>query len=330
VHDLVIVGTGVLGRALGVEAQRLGLDALCVGPSGVSPSFVAGRHFRLNTWTRPPDQHPGLSRELRKLDRALFPQASSLEDASRRVFAAARVPHVAGLARSVTRAERVLRVHVDSGRTLLARRVLLCPGWGPLKNTLQGSSAAVLGRALRDGSALDFSAALRSLSSLPHPVALVGAGPSALSFLEALTGPVVWVSGGPVRAPEQPRLARMFGARYREVLRTVWPSSTARVVRLTKRRGTFELGLSDGEVRQAKTLVWCGGFEAPLKLLGAAHRVLDRDGARLGLKRRSAQVFQVGPALDQLGLADWDLGPYAEWYEKGKRLLHRWSEASSD
>jgi hypothetical protein len=120
----------------------------------------------------------------------------------------------------------------------------------------------------------------------------------------------------------------MFAARYGEVLRRHAPTSTARVTRLARRRGAFVLTVSTGQVFEAKTLVWCGGYEVRRELLGpSAKVVLDDDGARLGLQRRGQPVFQVGPALDQLGLADWDLGPYAEWYEKGRRLLHRWREA---
>ncbi len=346
-RDLVIIGAGLLGSALSAEALRQGLTTCCVGPDEPSRSLAAGSLFRLNTWSKPgrsssvptveTDQHPTLSRELKARDPSRFPVASALGDVSRELLHRCGVERAPGLVRRVDATATGVRVHVGR-RVLRARAALICLGWGPLRVELERPAATKLVRA----HALDFTHALHALvdDTLRTPtIAVVGAGPSALSFLEACVGVgpsphvqldahqhVLWLSG--THAPPDPRtgVGRMFQARYAPLFRQL--EKDARVTRVPHRvtdarrsKGRWSLTTSDGVQQQVDDLVWCGGFLPPLGLLGPKHVPLVQRGVHLALQRTHRPVFQVGPALDQLGLADWDTGPFCEWFEKGKRLL---------
>jgi hypothetical protein len=229
-------------------------------------------------------------------------------------------------------------VTVTTGRTRLsARAAVLCPGWGALKVELERERA----KALISRQALDFSKAMKADLG-GQRVGLVGAGPSALSFLEGVLhlGPtkrpepksLLWFRVGAPPTPET-GVGKMFSERYGPLFRKVARSShvevvPARVTDATRAKGVWTLTTSDEEQHQVDALVWCGGFHAPLELISAHARTLqplEVDGVKLALQRHQrggpVPVFQVGPALDQLGLADWDTGPFSEWFEKGRRLL---------
>ncbi len=338
--DVAIVGSGVLGSALSAEARAQGLHVVCIGPDSPSESLVAGRWFRLNTWTKP-DQHPLLSRHLRRGER--FLPADTL------VRAATQVLHDSGAERVPARVSEIKAaprgVELRAGRSLIrANAAVLALGWGALKVEL--TKPEPLRRALKRGEhAFDFSTALLRLATraLQHPtLAVVGGGPSALSFLEACVGlspqprlgltksqRVLWFDGKtPPEAP--PGVKRMFEVRYAPLFARLKRTTqvqriSARVCAAHRRAGRWALVDDAGKTHEADGVVWCGGLSAPLELLGATHRPLVHDGVKLALQRftrgRAVPVFQVGPALDQLGLADWDTGPYAEWFEKGRRLL---------
>lgn len=318
--DVIIVGAGVLGAALSLEARKLGLSVLSIGPDQPSPSFVAGAHFRLNTWSKPADQHGPFHRGIVARDGRRFAVASALSEAAYEALQSSDVPRVYAVVMDVKSTRE--GVQVRAGRkTYVGRTVLLCLGWGRLKVELPSERAVRLVRSR----ALDFHEALNT--KLPRgTLALVGAGPSALSFLEAhrarSADRLLWFRDGTPPDPKT-KIGRMYVARYGALLRqlerdpriTIVPERVSDV-RWVKRRWCIE-------GRAADTLVWCGGFEAPLELLSKRGRVepMVLDGAKVALRRRGEPVFQLGPALDQLGLADWDVGPFAEWFEKGRRLL---------
>jgi hypothetical protein len=289
--DVIIVGAGVLGAALSLEARKLGLSVLSIGPDQPSPSFVAGAHFRLNTWSKPADQHGPFHRGIVARDGRRFAVASALSEAAYEALQSSDVPRVYAVVTDVKSTRE--GVQVRAGRkTYVGRTVLLCLGWGRLKVELPSERA----------------------------------GPSALSFLEAQLSrsseQLLWFRSGTPPDPKT-KIGRMYGARYGALLRklerdpriTIVPERVSDV-RWVKRRWCIE-------GRAADTLVWCGGFEAPLELLSKRGRVepMVLEGAKVALRRRGEPVFQLGPALDQVGLADWDVGPFAEWFEKGRRLL---------
>jgi thioredoxin reductase len=331
--DVALIGAGVLGGALAAEAKRLGLSTVVIGTRGISPSFVAGAAFRLNTWTRH-GQHPSLEAAITALDGSRFPVASTLPRAAARALSASKVARVPALATRLTTTTR--RVRVWSGNSAIdARAAVLALGWGPAKQLPSG--------------AREFSDALLCLSrgALEGRVlGVVGGGPGALSFLEACVGlspapglglhsrqRVVWLSGPP--GPERPpAIEAMFRARYTPLLQRVArrPAVVTRlerkVVRVVRQRARFTLEDDRHERHEVDELIWCTGYEAPLELIrrGATRlRPFRRGGVRLALQRVGARgpepIFQLGPALDQLGYASWDLGPFAEWFEKGRRLL---------
>jgi len=341
--DVIIVGSGVIGSALAVEARRRGLQVACVGPDQPSPSFVAGEHFRLNTWSlkarasRVPsvdgDQHATLSAQVRRRDPSTFPLARTLSDAAYTTLKSSTVTRHLGLATDVAATSDTVRVKV--GRTTLqARAAVLCLGWGPLKVQLDRARAV----ASIHKRALDFTNGLLALARGEldgKTIAVVGAGPSALSFLEAALDRSVRVLWFRTGAPLDPHtgVGRMFARRYRPLFSRLSRARSvetiaARVHDASWKAGTWSLASTDGEPRAVDALVWCGGFEAPLELINARARSLEPlvlDGVRVALQRHQRHgpvpVFQVGPALDQLGLTDWDTGPFSEWFEKGKRLL---------
>lgn len=344
--DIAIVGSGVLGSALSAEAQAQGLKVVCIGPDSPSQSLVAGRWFRLNTWTRR-DQHPLLSRLLRRGERFLPAEALSL--AAVEVLRDSGVPRVFSRVRAIEAGPS--GVFLKAGRTVIqAKAAVLALGWGAPKIEL--AAPASLRRALsRAEHAFDFPAALGQLAkrSLRQPtLAVVGGGPSALSFLEACVGlaprpglgllksqRVMWFDGNtPLRSP--PGVKKMFEARYAPLHQRLRSTDqvqrfSRRITAVQRRAGRWTLIDHEGFAHHADAIVWCTGLSAPLELLGPTHRPLVHDGAKLALQRltngRPVPVFQVGPALDQLGLADWDTGPYAEWFEKGRRLLRRLGSA---
>lgn len=334
-YDIAIVGAGVLGSALACEAKELGLDVVVVAPSGPSPSFETGAWFRLNTWVGK-GQHPRLEAAIRKLDGARFPLASTLPRAAAEALRAARVPRVKAEVRRVSWSGARVQL---SGTEVHAKAALLSLGWGAPKTLPKG--------------ALDFHAALTRLAKgqlTGRVTALVGAGPSALSFLEACVGLgpargvglgadqfVTWFRGD--TAPRQPPgVTKMYEARYGPLHRDVAKSSVVvawprRIERARRSAGRWRLVDDRGDEHVADELAWCAGYEAPLGLIerGAAGvRPFVRDGVKLGLQRVGSRgpepIFQLGPALDQLGFASWDLGPFAEWYEKGRRLLRLLAE----
>ncbi|MDP2274065.1 MAG: FAD-dependent oxidoreductase [Archangium sp.] len=339
-YDVAIVGSGVLGSALSAEARSQGLDVVCIGPDSPSESLVAGRFFRLNTWARP-DQHPLLSRVLRRGERFLPAEALS--------HAAAQVLRDSGVVRVFSRVREIQTastgVQLKAGRSIIrARAAVLALGWGAPKVEL--ARPEPLRRALKRGEhAFDFSTALQRLATRSlrqATLAVVGGGPSALSFLEACVGlsphsgleltksqRVIWFDGKtPIAAP--PGVKKMFEVRYAPLFARLKRTDqvqrcSERISAVHRRAGRWTLIEASGKAHDADGVVWCAGLHAPLELLGAMHRPLVHDGAKLALQRvtrgRTVPVFQVGPALDQLGLADWDTGPYAEWFEKGRRLL---------
>jgi Pyridine nucleotide-disulphide oxidoreductase len=347
--DVIIIGSGVIGSALAVEARRRGLEVACVGPDEPSPSFLAGDHFRLNTWSlkarasRVPsvdgDQHASLSAHIRRRDPSTFPVARTLSDAAFTALKNSNVTRHVGLARDVVATADTVRIKV--GRTTLhARAAVLCLGWGPLKVQLDRARAV----ATIHKRAFDFTNGLLALARGEldgQCIAVVGAGPSALSFLEAAVDAPVQVLWFRTGAPPNPHtgVGRMFAQRYRPLFSKLSRSRSvetiaARVHDVSWKAGTWSLASSDGETRGVDTLVWCGGFEPPLELINTRARSLEPlvlDGVRVALQRHQRNgpvpVFQIGPALDQLGLVDWDTGPFSEWFEKGKRLL-TWLEQS--
>lgn len=328
--DVAVVGTGVLGTALSHHAQGLGLSVLSIGPEHGSPSFVAGRHFRLNTWLGDL-QHGPYEGFLRRQTRARFPRADLLDLAASELRARLEVTRAPSLAtRIVLTASGELKVSTRGDGRFRARAALLAPGWG---------------RGKGPRGVLDFSTALTRLAEgrlEARRLLVVGGGPSALSFLEACAGRgplramrlradqhVTWMTGT-LHTPRLPRLSAMFTARYGRLLEVLadapWLARRAAKVVTTRRRAAGWEAVDDqGARHRVDEVVWCGGFEAPLALLGPDTSVLREDGVALGLQRVGAPLFQVGAALDQLGLASWDTGPFAEWYEKGCRVLRRLS-----
>ncbi|MFZ5446853.1 MAG: hypothetical protein ACOZQL_43100 [Myxococcota bacterium] len=335
--DVAIVGSGVLGAALAAEAHRLGLETVSIAAARRSPSFVAGEFFRLNTWSRRDDeQHPLYAAAIRTADRSRFPVAATLARAAEALVSTLPVARRQARVSAVRAAGAGVRL-VTSRGLIDARAAVLCPGWGPLE-----APPSVRRHAF------DFSSGLLRLAGRGLPgrsIAVVGAGPSALSFLEACVGlcprPGVGLRRGQhvtwfaekVTPPRLPRVRRMFEARYGPLLARVptvdFVTRVARRVEVARRtaRG-WSLRDARGEVHRADALVWCGGFEAPLELLSrgavrlAPFAVGGHPVALQRVSRRGPEpIFQVGPALDQLGLASWDVGPYAEWFEKGRRLL---------
>lgn len=334
-YDVAIVGAGVLGAALACEAKALGLKAVVVAPKGQSPSFLAGRWFRLNTWTGA-DQHPRLEAAIRRADRSRFPVASTLPLAAEALLKRAKVPRVDTEVlklRRLTGPEAGVEL-LGALRDVRARAAVLCLGWGPARGLPRG--------------ALAFSTALRRFvlgEMKGRVIGVVGAGPSALSFLEACVGLapgkvaplrdgqfVTWLQG--TRTPKSPPgVKKMFDTRYGPLFRALKKDPRVTVVPRRVERtylggGRWRLRDDAGDDHFVDELVWCAGFEPPLQLLtrGArGTRPLRRDGVKLALQRVGAggpePVFQVGPALDQLGFASWDTGPYAEWFEKGRRVL---------
>jgi len=322
-YDVLIVGAGVLGAALSLEARRLGLTVLCVGPDQPSPSFSAGDHFRLNTWSRP-DQHGPFHRAIVARDRRRFAVASALSEAAYEALKSSDVARVAAKVTDVRSTHEAVQVRAGR-KTYAGRAVLLCLGWGRLKVDLPSATAQRLVRRR----ALDFHAALNT-KRLRGTVAVVGAGPSALSFLEVCVersiDQLLWFRSGSPPDPKT-KIGRMYEARYGALIRRVVkdPLITIIPARVSDVRWTKGRWILDG--RAADELVWCGGFEAPLDLISKRGSLepLVLDGARVALRRRGEPVFQLGPALDQLGLADWDVGPFAEWFNKGQRLLQNLS-----
>ncbi len=339
-YDVVIVGSGVLGSALSAEAGAQGLHAMCIGPDSPSESLVAGRYFRLNTWTRP-NQHPLLSRVLRRGER--FLPADALSHAAEQVLRDSHIDRCFVPVDVIETSRRGVELRAD-GEVIHAKAAVLALGWGAPKVELAAPDA--LRRALKRGEhAFDFSTALQRLAarSLQQPtLAVVGGGPSALSFLEACVGlsphpgleltksqRVLWFDGKtPIAAP--PGVKKMFEVRYAPLFERLKQTDqvqrfSERISAVHRRADRWTLVDASGGSHRAEGLVWCGGLSAPLKLLGSKHQPLVHEGARLALQRvsqgQAVPVFQVGPALDQLGLADWDMGPYAEWFEKGRRLL---------
>lgn len=330
-HDVAIVGAGVLGSVLACEAKALGLSVVVVAPTGSSPSFEAGAFFRLNTWIGH-GQHPRLEAGIRRRDRSRFPVATTLPAAAAELLKQARVPRISSKVSSLRCTPEGVELRAGT-KQVVAKAALLAPGWGRPTAMPRG--------------AWDFSSGLLAFAQgrmKGRVVGLVGAGPSALSFLEACLGLsprrglalkrqfLLWFQG--TKWPAQsPQVQEMFGVRYGPVLRAALSSEVVtavprRIEKAARRGGRWRLVDGEGEVHLVDELVWCGGYEAPLELISRGAKTVrpfTREGVKLAMQRVGARgpepVFQVGPALDQLGYASWDMGPYAEWFEKGRRVL---------